>query len=195
MKIKEFIFLGTSLIIITFISTSFLLIYSGQLNSYILGFTLCFGLPGISLLVWGLARQRTKSLIGVPQLRIPKGTFQPNDLLTVEFVHKFPKNVTLKSIIIQLVLRETAVDTSGTNDSIKTHDKIFESVNIANGEFHAGEVITKTCHIHIPPNSTPTLIVKNNRLQWFIQAKFDIPNLPDLIEEQEVIVKAPPISA
>ena len=188
MAAKNYLTYGILLIILTTIFATFTAIYSGGFNVVILR---CFGgfwLIGLLLLVWGLVKFFTRKTIGVPDLILSKEPLQLGDRFTLNYRHQFPQKITIEHFTIRLIFRETATSGSGTSEETAVHEKIIADYQISGGDFRAGHPISESYNMQIPVDAMHTFQVFRNRIQWIIRVEANIPNLPNFIEEKEIVV-------
>lgn len=147
-----------------------------------------FVLVGLAIFARGALALYSRYRVGEPKIEISSRDLGIGERFTVSYAHTFGKAVDVDKIHLQLIFRETATYHRGTDTKTVRYDEIMKDFEEPGGEFQPGSMINKTCEFQIPPYGMHTLMVRRNRLQWFITFRLEIPKLPDFIEEYELQV-------
>jgi len=91
------------------------------------------------------------------------------------------------SIVVEFILRETAVYQRGTDTRTETQDKIVQEFHLLGQNYQAGQAfqkldVTGSCRwMH-------TFVAQHNKVQWILKFHLKIARWPDITEEYELQV-------
>lgn len=146
------------------------------------GFFVWFiGFFGVRWLANALIRIFMRSMVGAITLEASSYTIQRNGALLIRLHQPGNENRTLENVTLQLVKHEWVEYSCGTNTCRDTHDDI-----IAEEQFKPKAGADYETTFQIPANAMHTFNSSNNRIQWFVTIRLDIPAWPDYFERYEV---------
>lgn len=100
----------------------------------------------------------------------------------LEFTPK--KTFRINEISARLLVQEAATSGSGTNKSTHRHTLIDEKqIIIPEGALTAGETFSKQLKIALPETEAWSLSTSDNKLEWKMDVRIDIPRYPDWSEK------------
>jgi len=151
-----------------------------------------FGLPfiliGVGLLASALWRTIAAVRVGPPKISISKAILCPGETFGVIYEQSFRTPVDLYDSKVELVFRESATYTQGTDTRTDTYEQVLESFDGPAGHFAAGQTARQDGSMTIPETGMHTFIAQNNKLQWFVRVNVDVQGWPNMIEEYELTV-------
>jgi len=151
-------------------------------------FPLVFVGIGVILLVGMLWRYLAGVKVVQPNISVSKDTLRIGESFNVIYEQEFRQVTETQSLTIQLIFRESATYTRGTDTRTDKHDTVLGSFEDSGGRFERGEIFSHDCSFTIPDNAMHTFVADKNKLQWFVSIHIDILNWPDLHEEYEIFV-------
>jgi hypothetical protein len=158
-----------------------------------------FGVPFVLIGVGMLSRAIWMQLVrpvaisrtlGPAEITISRNWLRVGESFTIRFRQAIRREVEIRRVVIQTILRETAESGSGSNHTIVTHDNIVEEYVGAGRHLYARDDLTEECQMRIPRDAVHSFTAPNNKLQWIVRVRVDLPSLPDVEEEVEVMVRA-----
>lgn len=147
-----------------------------------------FVLVGLAIFARGGLALYSRYRVGKPKIEISRRELAIGERFTVSYAHTFGRAVRVDKIELQLIFRETATYNRGTDTKTVRYDEIMKEFQEPGDDFQPGSTIGKTYELQIPSYGMHSLIVRRNKLQWFIKFRLHIPHLPDFIEEYELQV-------
>jgi hypothetical protein len=169
---------------------SFIFVLVGLFNNDLIFISVgsLFVLLGLAIFARGALALYSRYRVGEPKIEISSRLLGIGERFTVSYAHTFARAVKVDKIHLQLIFRETAIYNRGTDTKTVRYDEIIRDFEERGDEFKQGSIINKTYELQIPPYGMHSLIVRRNKLQWFIKFRLDIPKLPDFVEEYELQV-------
>lgn len=143
---------------------------------------------GLIILVGMLWRYFARVKVGRPNISVSKDTVRVGETFNVIYEQEFRQVTETQSLTIQLIFRESATYTRGTDTRTDKHDTVLDRHEASGRRFESGEIFRLDCSFTIPDNAMHTFVEDKNKLQWFVSIHIDILNWPDLHEEYEIIV-------
>jgi hypothetical protein len=126
--------------------------------------------------------------LGSPSLWASAEEVLRGDVLDLTFGQDINSPTDIESVIIQLLLRETATYTSGTDTVTVTHDHVIGQVERPGRPMQKGFRLEERADFEIPPGAMHTFVANNNKLQWFVTVQVKIARWPDFYEFYHVTV-------
>ena len=166
----------------------FLIAWSVNAPWYFLLFTLPFLAFGVGMVGYGLWTLLLKpSLVGTafgpPHASLSSMLVRLGESVTVQYEQAALRDLAVRQVLIQLVLREHATYRRGTNTYTVYRDNIFAQHEGAGRSVSRGSVLTESCTLTVPRDSMHTLQAPRNKLIWLVKFQVDVPNTPDVTEE------------
>jgi hypothetical protein len=143
---------------------------------------------GIALLVGALWRYLAAVKVARPEISVSKSVLHVGESFGFVYHQMFKRPTDVQNICVQLIFRESATYTRGTDTTTDVHDQIIDSVDGSARHFEAGEIFHQDYSFEIPTGAMHTFIARHNKLQWFVRAQVDIAGWPDMNEEYEIQV-------
>lgn len=151
-----------------------------------------FGLLVAGLGGWLLfASTRTwwmRRRVGSPELLIDKTELKVGESFSVAFNNTFPRSVSLTTLQIQLLFKESATYQQGTDTRTVHHEEVIDERELPGGQYTAGSFLAESFTLQIPPDAMHTLDAYRNKLRWLVKVKMVIPSLKDYEDEVELLV-------
>ncbi len=147
-----------------------------------------FLLAGIGVLIYVALSSYTRFRVGEPEISISTQTLHVGEPFTVSYYHQFKNAIKLDSIRVELIFRETATYTRGTDTKTVSHNHMIAEFEEPGGQFQAGHIIQRNYNLQIPPDGMHTLKVHRNELEWIVNFVMKVPRLPNFTEEFELNV-------
>ncbi|MGD8848470.1 MAG: hypothetical protein PVF18_02030 [Anaerolineales bacterium] len=145
-----------------------------------------FGVPfiaiGLLLVVGGLWRSFAALRVAPPQISMSKTQLRPGESFTVAYHQRFRLPTLLQDCRVELVFRESATYTQGTDTRTDTHEKIEAFFEGPVGQFDAGAEVRKDGTLQIPIDAMHSFEALHNKLNWFVRVHVDIQEWPDMVE-------------
>ena len=150
------------------------------------GYMWLFGVPfiAIGLLLFAGSLWRTFSALRVapPEVSISRTKLRPGERFNVAYVQRFRLPTTLQDCRVELVFRESATYTQGTDIRTDTHENVESSFDGPAGSFEAGAEVRRDGDFQIPTDAMHSFNARHNKLEWFVRVHVDIQEWPDMIE-------------
>lgn len=150
------------------------------------GFSWLFGVPFIliGLLLVAASLWRTFSAVRVapPEVSISNTKLRPGERFHVTYVQRFRLPTTLQDCRVELVFRESATYTQGTDTRTDTHELVESYFDGPAGSFEAGSEVRRDGEFQIPADAMHSFAAQHNKLEWFVRVHVDIQEWPDMIE-------------
>lgn len=169
---------------------SFIFVLVGLLSNDLIFISVgsLFMLLGLAIFARGALALYSRYRVGEPNIEISSRVLGIGERFTVSYAHTFARAVKVDKIHLRLIFRETAIYNRGTDSKTVRYDESITGFEEPGGEFKPGSMINKTYQLQIPSDGMHSLMVRRNKLQWFIIFRLDIPKFPDFIEEYELQV-------
>jgi hypothetical protein len=156
------------------------------------GLAWLFGVPfiaiGLVLIVVSLWRTVSAIKVAPPQVSVSKTQLRPGESFSVSYVQRFRLPTTLQDCRVELVFRESATYTQGTDTRTDTHDKVMSFFDGPAGSFEAGSEVRRDGNFQIPVDAMHSFESQNNKLQWLVRVHVDVQEWPDMIEAYDLTV-------
>jgi hypothetical protein len=156
------------------------------------GFGWLFGVPfiaiGLLLFVGSLWRTFAAVRVAPPKISMSKTRLRPGESFNVAYVQRFRLPTVLQDCRIELVFRESATYTQGTDTRTDTHELVEGFFDGPVGQFEAGAEVRRDGTLQIPADAMHTFEARNNKLQWFVRVHVDIQEWPDMVEMFDLTV-------
>lgn len=150
------------------------------------------GLPflgvGLGMLAYGawaliIRRSLVGMAFGQASADISPPTIRVGDVVQVRYEQEVRRNLEIRGVRIQLVLREHATYRRGTNTYNVYHDQVVDQYEAPGRALSSGSLLTEECSLRIPVDSMHSLQAPRNRLIWLVTFAVDAPAAPDVREE------------
>ncbi|MDQ7026382.1 MAG: hypothetical protein Q9P01_12490 [Anaerolineae bacterium] len=128
--------------------------------------------------------------LGQAELRVNNDRIYRGEELRCEFIQPVKGRVAIRDATIQLVLHEWVKYRQGTSTYTKTHNEVIDEMVFEGEQKNSGEQIWLQTQFRIPQNAMHNINYSNNRLQWLVVVKVNIPAFPDYYEEFALDFKA-----
>lgn len=154
-----------------------------------LGFGLIFMGVGAFLIYLVIRNTLAERKLGKVELTIDPPHAAPGDWIQVQ-IRFVPRSAgTLNNLTLKLEGEEKVVSGSGTNKTTHTY-KLHEEniVALENFEFQAGSPVSISERIQLPESNAYSVNLRDNSIQWQVQAQLDIPRWPDWVDVRSVIL-------
>ena len=145
---------------------------------------------GIGMIFMLLAIRSSLGVLKAPNANvlISGNPLMLGDAFTVNYQQRFRGGVTLNSIRYDLIFRESATYTQGTNTYTVHHDVVMNSFEMPAQRLSGGEPLQTQLSFQVPPSAMHSFHANNNKLRWIIRAKIGIEGWPDYEREYEFAV-------
>jgi hypothetical protein len=143
---------------------------------------------GFAILLFTFWRRFAVFKVGKPELSLSKMILRLGDAVSVSYDQTFNRVSDVQHINVDLVFRESATYTRGTDTTTDTHEKIIDTYESPGRLFQAGETFQQDYTFTIPADAMHTFLAEHNKLQWFIRLWINVTGWPDLREEFEIQV-------
>jgi hypothetical protein len=148
-----------------------------------------FGLPFIlvGLILLGALSWRTFAGIRLesPSLTLSSSAVHVGETFSAMYDQRFKGGVDVQEIGVELVFRESATYTRGTDTHTDTHEVVLDAVKSPGRTFQPSETFHQTYRFTIPYSGMHSFDAFHNKLQWFIRVHVRVLNWPDLKDEYE----------
>ncbi len=145
---------------------------------------------GIVMMAWGVLPLIARMKVEPPEVKISNDRLRVGEEFTVTYQQAFKKASEVKQASLQLVLRESASYSHGTDRSTVTHDHMKLERQLPVRRYEAGETMTARLSLTVPDDAMHSLAGHNNRLLWFIRIRVGLSGWPDSVEEFPITVLA-----
>ncbi len=116
---------------------------------------------------------RKRMIIATPRIAISARQAKSGDTLDLVYEQKFKARTNVKTLQMQVVLREKATYTQGTDTYTVSHDHVMQDISLPPQVFRRGEHLQRNWKINIPSNAMHTFKANNNNLLWLILIKLE----------------------
>jgi len=142
-----------------------------------------FGMLGRS--IWtGLIRTVVGGhYFGPPEIALSDEPLRVGQSFTLRYRQPVRREVQFRRVVIQTILRETAIYRRGTDTYTVTHDHLIEEHVGEGRRLYANDDLTEERRMKIPRDAMHTFVATHNRLDWYVRVNVDVPNMPDVWEE------------
>jgi hypothetical protein len=146
-----------------------------------------FGVPfiliGVLLILGALWRRIAGLKVAPPVISVSNPNPSLGETIRAKWELRFRSKVTLLDGRIELVFRESASYTQGTDRRTDTHERIEDFSEIPIGEMEAGEVVLGQGDFLIPAVGMHSFQADNNQIEWLLRVRLNAQEWPDLVEE------------
>jgi hypothetical protein len=143
---------------------------------------------GLFFLVGLLWRRLTGIKVDKPELTISQRDLRVGETFIVLYAQRFRRASEANHIAVELVFRESATYSRGTDTETVHHEEIVAAHEIPGGLFEVGEEFRQDFSFVIPDGAMHTFASRRNKLRWFVRVQVDLVSWPDLREEYEIQV-------
>ena len=147
-----------------------------------------FTLLGIGMMVGAFWRTIAGAKVAPPRLTVSTTTLRPGEEFSVQYDQSFRMASEVMDNRVDLVFRESATYTQGTDTRTDTHDEIVDFFEGPIQRYEAGESMQERSKFQIPSDAMHTFVGSNNKLQWLIRVRVDVQGWPDTVQEYELSV-------
>jgi hypothetical protein len=147
-----------------------------------------FVLAGFAMLGWsvwtGLVRTvAVGHYFGPPEISLSEEPLRVGQAFRLSLRQPVRREVQFRRVVIQTLLRETAIYRRGTDSRTVHFDHIAEEYVSEGRRLYANDELAEQPSMRIPSDAMHSFTASRNRLEWFVRVKVDLPNLPDVWEE------------
>lgn len=147
-----------------------------------------FTLLGVGMLVGAFWRSIAGAKVAPPKLIVSQTKLRTGESFSIQYHQSFRMASEVLDNRVELVFRESATYTQGTDTHTDTHEVIVDFFEGPIKRYEAGESIQEGSSFEIPLDAMHSFAGQNNKLQWFIRAKVDVQGWPDMVQEYELQV-------
>jgi hypothetical protein len=152
-----------------------------------------FGVPfiliGLFLILGAMWRNIAGVKIAPPVLSVSNPSPSLGETIRVKWELRFRTKTMLQDGRVELLFRESASYTQGTDRRTDTHESVEEFYELDIGEMEAGKELHGQHEFIIPADGMHTFKAENNRLEWFLRVRLNAMEWPDLADEFELNVQ------
>lgn len=148
------------------------------------------GYGGVALAGVMYWRSRVLGVMDYPTVSLSLYTLRRGDELEARYEQHFKKDITLKTLKVQLVQQEWVRYTQGTNTYTDTRDIVVDEMWYDDLSVHAGQTLEKRIKLRVPESAMHSWGADNNRISWRVKLSVDLPGWADYHEDFEVEVLA-----
>lgn len=156
------------------------------------GWMWLFGVPfiAIGILLFASSLWRTFSSLRVapPEIAVSKTELHPGESFTVVYHQRFRLPTTLQDCRVELLFRESATYTQGTDTRTDTNEQVEAFFEGPAGHFEAGAEVRRDGTLQIPPDAMHSFKAQHNKLEWFVRVHVDVQEWPDMVELYDLTV-------
>jgi hypothetical protein len=151
----------------------------------------CLGLGAVVLVISVMRRLERLTL---HEMDLPNTPLRVGEPFSISYGQQFRRATDVAGIRFALVMRETAKheESSSTGDGTTTvtdtGERVAQEFTVAGQRYQPGQTINETCAFQIPVDGMHTFYADNNKIEWYIVARVEIPGWPDYVSEEELAV-------
>lgn len=150
---------------------------------------MAFGLLMIAFCVWGAFTSLGKRMnLAEPEVTLSRDMLRVGEEFSFSYRQVFKRTVSINSIIVEFILRETAVDRRGSDTQTGIHNKIVQEFHDLGQHYQAGQAFHGNWTVRVPIDGMHTFVAKHNKVQWLLKFHLNIARWPDITEEYELEV-------
>lgn len=146
-----------------------------------------FGVPfiliGLALLVGAFWRSIAGVRIAPPVISVSNPQPSLGEKIRVDWELRFRVPAVLQEGKVELIFRESASYTQGTDRRTDTHEQIVDFIELPIGEMVAGKQVQGYADVTIPASGMHSFQASNNRLDWLLKLRLHVQEWPDIIDE------------
>jgi hypothetical protein len=146
-----------------------------------------FGVPfiliGVVLIIGALWRRIAGMKVAPPVISVSNPNPSPGETIRAKWELRFRSKVTLLDGRVELIFRESASYTQGTDRRTDTHERIEEFFEVPIGELEAGKVVLGQGDFLIPTAGMHSFQADNNQIEWLLRVRLNAQEWPDLVDE------------
>ena len=129
-----------------------------------------------------------KARVERPEVIISKDTLRVGESFRVTYRQSFKFAADVEKILVQFVLRETAIYRRGSSTYTAVHNHLHFEQTYPGRHYQSGQLFEDSLELQIPVDGMHTFVATRNKLQWFIHIEIDFAKWPDYKEDFEVQV-------
>jgi hypothetical protein len=149
-------------------------------------------LLAIGVVVVLIAVIRRLERLTLHEMDLPNTPLRVGRPFSMRYRQGFKRATDVSRIQFALVLRETAkfttTDSKGSHTQTETYDDVAQEFTVAGRRFQTGQTINETCAFQIPANGMHTFNGGDNRIEWYVVSRVEIPGWPDYVSEDQLTV-------
>jgi hypothetical protein len=138
-------------------------------------------------------QSRLEAVVGQPEYRLSSQQLRRGESLDVSYRQEVRAPLELRRIDMQLVLREQATYTQGTDRITATHDHVIHQEWRAGRALQPGEWIDERMTCQVPADAMHSFRATNNRLEWLVTVKVTLSVWPHEFSTQQEITVLPEV--
>lgn len=151
-----------------------------------------FGLPFIAIGVGMLWASAIPLILGTkladPQILVDRNPLRVGETFSFNYTQPVKGTLIVQSLSTQLIFRETARYTRGTDTTTENHDVIHAVFKQAGQTYQAGQVIGEYQTVTLPADGMHSFVASDNQLRWYLKIDLLLPGWPDFKVEYEILV-------
>jgi hypothetical protein len=152
-----------------------------------------FGVPfiliGLFLILGALWRNIASVKVVPPTVSVSNASPSLGETIRVKWKLRFRTKTVLQDGRVELLFRESASYTQGTDRRTDTQENVEEFYELPVGEMEAGKTIEGQTDFIIPGEGMHSFKAENNRLDWLLRVRLNAMEWPDLEDEYELNVQ------
>lgn len=130
--------------------------------------------------IYWIRKKAIAGRLGDVEISTPVAIVGPGDSWPVGLAFTPKKTFRINEISAKVVAEESATSGSGTNSTTHKH-KLYEEkqIIVPAGQLVAGEQFAEQLQIPLPDTEAWSLEASDNKVQWTVDVRIDIPRFPD----------------
>jgi hypothetical protein len=156
------------------------------------GFFALFGLPfvlvGFGMMGWCVKPFVERTRLGPPEATVSSERLRPGETFTFVYRQPIKQALDIRRVSVQLIQREAATYTQGTDTTTVRYDLPYQEFEQPPRHWREGETLLEQHTLKIPADAMHTFTAKNNKIQWLVQVRIEIPRFSTVQEEYELMV-------
>lgn len=131
-------------------------------------------------LFYWLRKRAIKGRVGEVNVRTPVLVVSPGEDWPCELSFTPQKTFRINEVSARLLVQESATSGSGTNSTTHRHTLFDDKqVILPAGQLMAGQPFSESLHIRLPETDAWSLDASDNKIEWTMDLRIDIPRFPD----------------
>jgi hypothetical protein len=152
-----------------------------------------FGVPfiliGLLLILGAMWRSIAGVKIAPPVVSVSNPNPSLGETIRVRWELRFRTKTSLQDGRVELLFRESASYTQGTDRRTDTHESVKEFYELPIGEMGEGKELQGQTDFIIPVDGMHSFEAENNRLEWLLRVRLNAMEWPDVTDEFQLNVQ------
>jgi hypothetical protein len=157
-----------------------------------IGWMLLFLVPVllvVGALVWFFKSYLPKSLTGEVTCNVEPLRLRPGEVIRGKIAFTPKRKTQLNGVVLTVSADEVCVSGSGSNATTHTHHLHSHMEQLLEpGPVLPGQLLEFPFEYSLPMHASPSLALKDNKLNWEVKLRIDIPKWPDWTKTYALIV-------